>query len=396
MYPRQGIFVTSDRWSNPERSPYTPPADVVYPALFGTTERFLELLPHRRSEHALDLCSGSAVAALIAARDFAQHAYAYDICERSTHFGEFNRRLNAIENATIATSDLFSAAGKQTFDYIFAHPPYVPVLQPRWIYHDGGQDGEHIIEGIVRELPKYLRPGGVFYMLGMGTDRTDASYEERVRGWLGSSESEYDIAVICQKSGDPIDFAMKSAAKSSGGPSEIAQWKKLFRGLGITSLVSAVLQVQRKKSARHTFTVRRQSATRTSREELTWLINWETRVASGEAYRDILTTPLKAAPDTELVALHRMQDGDWNTVGYHLKAEYPFRMETEADPWMTLLLPKCDGKKTGLQIFEEFKQEDVFAADTPPADFARAVAVLVSGGFIYLASAPTAVPAAAR
>jgi hypothetical protein len=162
LYPVNDVYICSDRWSNPDGSTFKPFDDIVYSARSITTQRFLRLVPTSSCDTLLDLCSGSGVFALVSA-PHARHVYAYDIADRSTHFAEFNRRLNGVENLTCATGDLYKPAENLVFDRIIAHPPYVPVLKNELIFQDGGDDGESILRRVVEDLPKYLQPGGRLY-----------------------------------------------------------------------------------------------------------------------------------------------------------------------------------------------------------------------------------------
>ena len=130
MYATHGLYIVSDRWCGVDGQPFQPPMDVVYPAILGTTRGFLTMIPASPCERFLELCCGTGIAAFLAARNGAKHAYAFDIAARSVHFAEFNRRLNELENVTIGEGDLYLPAAGRTFDRIVAHPPYVPVLEP--------------------------------------------------------------------------------------------------------------------------------------------------------------------------------------------------------------------------------------------------------------------------
>ncbi|HSR06495.1 MAG TPA: hypothetical protein VLM42_05045, partial [Bryobacteraceae bacterium] len=96
LHPLRDLYIVSDRPSPIEGNERRPPDDFVYPAMIPNTDLFLDLIPPGPCDAFLDLCAGTGIAALVAARDGAAHAYSYDITERSTVFAEFNRRLNAI------------------------------------------------------------------------------------------------------------------------------------------------------------------------------------------------------------------------------------------------------------------------------------------------------------
>ena len=84
------------------------------------------------------------------------------------------------ERLKLARSDIFGALGQEKFDLIVSNPPYIPKpeydrlqpevrdFEPAAALTDGGT-GLSIIEKIVLEAPKYLRPGGFLLMeIGFG------------------------------------------------------------------------------------------------------------------------------------------------------------------------------------------------------------------------------------
>ena len=204
--------------------------------------------------------------------------------------------------------DLYEPSDGMTFDRIIVHPPYVPVLRPKWVFHDGGNDGEAIVKRVIAEAPKHLAPGGLLFMLAMGTDR-EKPYQERIREWLGDSQSDYDVAVFPIRLVSPDDFATRATAGSKTYTEDQYRFKDLFKQLEIESLVYSVVMLQRRTTDRPTFTIRRQFGPRTGPSEIDWALEWETLVVSGEATERILQSRPKPNPETELRVLHRL--GRW-------------------------------------------------------------------------------------
>ena len=82
-------------------------------------------------------------------------------------------------------------------------------------------------------------------MLAMGTDR-EKPYEQRIREWLGDSQSEFDIAVFPIRLVSPDDFAVRATAGSKTYSEDQYRFKDLFKQLEIESLVYSVVMLQRK------------------------------------------------------------------------------------------------------------------------------------------------------
>jgi SAM-dependent methyltransferase len=382
LYPVEGLYIASDRWSNPDGSQFSAPLDTVYPAFIPNTRLFLRNLPERPGSKFLDLCAGTGIAALLAAKRGANQAWSGDILGRASQFAEFNRRLNGILNVHVVTSDLYGSFEGCRFDLISAHPPYVPTLQPKWIFFSGGRDGEDITRRIIEGLPDHLDDGGIFISLTMGGDRIDQPFEHRIRQWLGTHGREFDIAFLARREFDPQAFALRANRETIRPREESELWSQLFKNMGVTSLSYGFIVVQRRSGAHRTFTLRRQSPPRAQRLPWEWLLRWET-AASGERLTEIiLDSPLHASHRTDFEVLHRLEQGVWHPSSYKLRTEHPFDMECDAQPWMAHLISLCDGRVTGREALQALVEHEVLPGATPEDEFARAAASLVSGGFI--------------
>jgi hypothetical protein len=56
LYPVAGLLIASDRHNNPDGSPFVPPPDIVFPAIYFGTLRFLRVISKSPVINALDLC----------------------------------------------------------------------------------------------------------------------------------------------------------------------------------------------------------------------------------------------------------------------------------------------------------------------------------------------------
>jgi SAM-dependent methyltransferase len=381
LYPAHGLYVVSDRVFSTEGEAIPPAEDIVYPAI-GNTDLFLNLCQPGPCDSFLDLCSGTGIAALVAARAGARHAHAFDITERSTHFAEFNRRLNGIENVTAARGDLYEPAGDLTFDWIVAHPPYLPVYRKQTIFDSGGQDGEQITRRIVEGLPRYLRPGGRFHALMMGSDR-DQPFERRLREWIGPTEAEFDVAFVNRKTLAPRNYAAEAVIRRNAPVADITAWRAMFDSLHVKALVYGFVTIQRRDRKRPVFTVRRQIGPRSGPAEHTWLVDWETTTAANGPDRVLSARP-RASGELRLRLTEQLTGGEWVPQTYHLETEYPFSMEVPAQAWTAYLLACADGSLTSTELLEKLKADGALRPDTPPAEFAEMLAVLISGGFLQV------------
>ena len=384
LYPMHGLYIASDRPRPIEGKAGRPADDFVYPAIAANTDLFLRLLPSTPCDAFLDLCCGAGIAAIAAGRGGARHAWAFDVAERSIHFSEFNRRLNGTANVTVGCGDLYEPASglsnDLTFDRIAAHPPYVPVYRPQMIFDSGGQDGEQIVRRIIEGLPRYLRPGGRFYALTMGTDR-DRPFENRLRDWLGQSQGEFDVAFVVRRDLTPREYAAEAVIRNGGRVEDIQAWRDLFESQGIEGLAYGFLTIQRRERPRTVFTARRTAGPRTGPAEHAWMMEWETSIASGGA-EQMLRTRIRASRETRLTVEQKLTEEGWEARDFHLEIDHPFRMETRVQAWVAHLLAMAEGSLTGAELLEKLKEAGAVHPDTPANEYASVLALLVSGGFL--------------
>jgi len=132
----------------------------------------------------VDLCTGSGCVAITLKLERPTIAVdATDLSDGAIAVARDNaQRLGAVWNVRFACGDLFTPLGKNRaiYDLVVANPPYiataeVPTLQPDIKDHEprialeGGASGLEIIDRIVDEAPRWLRPGGALAMeIGAG------------------------------------------------------------------------------------------------------------------------------------------------------------------------------------------------------------------------------------
>ena len=381
LYPIRELFIASDRWSNPDHSLGGMFPDIVYPALTKSAKQFLNYTSFEPCEDFLELCAGSAPAALLAARE-AKRVWATDIAERSLEFAKFNAALNGIENVTFGLGDMFEPVRGRKFDRIAAHPPYVPVLKPTEIFYGGGEVGEDLTRKVIEGLPEALKPGGRLYCRTLGTERPRQSFESRIRGWLGEKEKEFDVGLFVLQNLEPRQFALEETLNRNGGKEEFAQWEKMFTRNVVNEMVIGVVVIQRVERKRRAFTLRRTIGSGTTVKTLDWAMNWEREMQEEGALQNLLSARPIATPGIEILVRHVLEEGEIAPKNFTLSIEAPFATDCKVQPWMVMLLPKCDGKTSVAELFEAAKQNEWIVPETPAEEFARLLATLISGGFL--------------
>ena len=390
LYPNEGLYIASDKHHRIDDVADGVPGDIVYSAMTRETHRFVELMPRVECDSYLELCSGTGIAALIAARKFAKRAWAVDITERSTRFARFNTAFNEVENCVVLEGDLYAPVAGQTFDMISAHPPYVPSFETEMVFRDGGEDGEQVTRRILAGLADHLRPGGQFWADCMMTDRDGARLEDRIRSMIGAAEAEFDVVLGQGGTLDPEEFFVRTLRTGTTHPEDFDRRRKILEQLGVERFVTALFMVQRRATARPVFTRRRIVSTETSAADFQWYLRWSTATAapmSAEAFLD--ARPL-AAPGVELRSRSIYQNGGWTTADTMLVTRRPFALEATCPPWFATLLGWCDGQRTAREHLQRLRDEGMIAESGSESEFAFVIGRLADGGFVELDFAPRA------
>lgn len=159
------------------------------------------------ANRALDLCTGSGVVALEAARLYGE-VRGLDVSPRAVNFARFNALLNGVANCTFEVSDVYEAVRGERFDLVTANPPFVPSDGVEVLFRDGGRGGEDVLARVVEGARAHLAPGGVCAIVADLVEHAGRPYEEKLRGWLGPDAAADGLVLRAPGTG-PLDYAMR-------------------------------------------------------------------------------------------------------------------------------------------------------------------------------------------
>jgi ribosomal protein L3 glutamine methyltransferase len=154
----------------------------------------------------LDLCTGSGCLAILAANLFHNATIdAADISNDALDVARINLKEHDLEDRiTLHHGNLFAPLKGQKFDLIITNPPYVATAEadafpPEYAHeprmaHVGGEDGFEIVREIIKQVPKYLNPGGgLLCEVGIGRELMDAEFPKLNFFWLDTEEAEGEV-----------------------------------------------------------------------------------------------------------------------------------------------------------------------------------------------------------
>lgn len=389
VYPVAGCVIASDRHDSPDGSTIELASDVVFPALDAGTLRFLGLIPLSHVDDALDLCSGTGIAALVLSRS-ADRVVAADITSRAAHFAQFNILLNDCPNVVAAVGDLYEAVRGQAFDRIVAHPPYVPALEQARIFRDGGETGEHVLRRIIADLPRYLRPGGSFVCVSAAWDSTEGPLESRLRGWLGAYEGEFDVIFAQQEEVAPQRLA-RWLAEKGGDLTLRARWEREFKDAGLERNVYGAIVLQRigggaERRGPAPVTARPRLSPRTDGACLEWALRWYRWRAQQESRGTLSQALFDARPSLGSRLRARVTfapgSGGLDVTDIVLQADRPFRSSTGIERWMLGLIAGFGQGRTAREVYDVALAAGQLPAGFGPDDFVTLVAMMVERGYL--------------
>lgn len=387
FYPVANLLIASDRHDNPDGSEFTPPPDIVFPAIFAGTLRFLRLIGKSPATEVLDLCAGSGVGALQLSHN-AKRAVASDVTARAAHYAEFNALMNECPNVEILTGDLYAAVEGRTFDRIIAHPPYMPSLRDATLWRDGGETGERLVRRIVEGLPQSLRTGGTAYIVCLGIDTKDGQFEERARVWLGTTHEEFDLFFAYADEKSPKSVAQNIVARASDAEeSDAARLEHAFEQIGTVRLVYGALVVHRRAQEFRNdaaWTTRLRISTEAEGEHLEWILDWHRKQMRAGFLERLQTARPRLAPFLLVEVKHGVVEGELVPARYTLEAVAPFISAMNIDGWAVPLIAGFDGEKTIAEIHTTARANKAMPDDFMLEDFTRLVAMLIERCYLVL------------
>jgi ribosomal protein L3 glutamine methyltransferase len=157
-------------------------------------------------ERVLDLCTGSACLAILAARQFPNAQIdAVDISREALEVAERNLAGHGLQSRiALYRGDLFEPIANNRYDLIISNPPYVDAegmaslvqecrSEPK-LALDGGEDGLDIVRRILQQARNHLsQRGGLLCEVGRGRENLEESYPRLPLLWLDTEESEGEV-----------------------------------------------------------------------------------------------------------------------------------------------------------------------------------------------------------
>jgi hypothetical protein len=244
LYPVGPLLVATDWWREPKDGPNTSPNRVM--PLGRDSYGLARLIASFAGEAAVDLCTGSGVAALNAAMRF-DRVVGVDVNPRAINFARFNALLNDVDNCSFEQGDLYGPVGGLRFDTIAANPPFVPVPgSTELLYRDGGPSGEDVLREIVAGCSAHLKEHGVCLIVSDMVEHRGTNYEEKLTRWLGTDGS-FTAAVLRRPAETIYQYASTHLSHTApfGVSPAMFEWIDHYLAEGIDAVARGYIAIGR-------------------------------------------------------------------------------------------------------------------------------------------------------
>lgn len=207
--------------------------------------------PRVPARSALDVGCGQGLHALLAARH-CDHVVATDFNPRALWTTALNARLNEIDNIETRQGSFLDPVEGERFDLVVINPPYVISPAARFMYRDGGFEGDSLSRTLLAELPQHLEDGGFGVLQGNWVHGTDERWFAPIERGLSGSGCDAVMARI--STADPLEYAAgwnepHHEGDQGGYGKVIREWIDHFQANGIERVSGAMVVLRRRPGA---------------------------------------------------------------------------------------------------------------------------------------------------
>lgn len=299
-------------------------------------------------ELALDLGCGTGVQALLASRH-ATRVVATDVNQVACRVTAFNARLNRADNVDVRQGSYFEPVSDMRFDLVVTNPPFVISPDNRFLYRDGGVEGDEVSREVLQGVARHLRPGGLATVLISWGRREGEDWFERPRAWAGGLGC--DVFLLHQATQTALAHSASwhgpLATEDPDAHEEgINRWMVHLAGLGFDGIGYGAVLLRRRDGdnwLRAEEMPRREAGP--SDAQLQALIRAQDLLLE-MGPEEILVSRPKLVPNHHLQQLMRCRDGQFEVESAVLGLEDGLAFRAHVDAFNAYLLSRLDGGRT--------------------------------------------------
>jgi hypothetical protein len=162
---------------------------------------------------------------------------------------ELNAQLNEIDNIETREGSFLDPVAGERYDLVVINPPYVISPTARFMYRDGGFEGDSLSRKLLAELPTHLEDGGFGVLQGNWIHGPDERWFAPIERGLKGSSCDAVLARI--STADPLRYAAGwNEPHYVGDPPGFArlvkEWVGHFEEQGIEKVSGAMVVLRRR------------------------------------------------------------------------------------------------------------------------------------------------------
>lgn len=353
----------------------------------SSTLTLANLTIRRQSRQTLDLGAGCGIHAFLAA-GHSSSVIAADLNPRAVRFAEFNARLNNLSHVRCVEGDLFGPVKGGKFDLVVSNPPFVISPETRYIYRDGGMEGDRITQKIVSQVPEFLNEGGYCQILCNWSELRGQDWKDRLHRWFEGTGC--DAWALRSESLDAETYALtwiRHTEKSETGQfqQQFEKWMAYYETQGIASMGAGLITMRRSGGRPNWF--RADDAP----EKMQGPCGGD--IARGFELRDFLETVtddtmlldarFRISPEARLERQSRPSSEGWLDESVRLCLAKGLTYSGNIDHYVANLLIKCDGQNKLGDLMNEMAHALQAGPEKIKSSFCSIVRHLVERGFLF-------------
>ncbi|RJR20274.1 MAG: methyltransferase domain-containing protein [Nitrospiraceae bacterium] len=352
----------------------------------SSTLTLANLTVRKPSRMTLDLGAGCGIHAFLAA-GHSRSVIAADLNPRAVRFAEFNAKLNSLSNVQCLEGDLFGPVKGHKFDLVVSNPPFVISPEARYIYRDGGMEGDQITRKIVGRVPEFLNDGGYCQILCNWAELRGQDWKERLHKWFDGTGC--DAWVLRSESLDAETYAqtwIRHTEKSEPGlfPEQFEKWMDYYESHGISSMGAGLITMRRSEGRASWF--RADDAP----ERMDGPCG--DAIVRGFGLRDFLETAADdsilldsefcVSPEARLERRSKPTPEGWLDESVRISLAKGLSYSGNIDHYIANMLINCDGRRKISELMNEMAQSLQAEPEKIKGSFCSIVRHLVQQGFL--------------
>lgn len=371
------IVVACDRLEEPKAEPRP---DFVL-GLNPPAVTLANLTVRRPVRKALDLGCGGGIQGLLAAAH-AEQVVAVDLNPRALVFTRFNSRLNGLSEPDCREGSFFAPVAGERFDLIACNPPYAISPDSRYLFRDGGGEGDAVCEEIVRGAAAHLEEDGYATVLCNWALREGEDVSAPPRRWVDGSGC--DAWILMTDVEDPLTYAAGWSRVTRDYDSALDRWVAYDRERGIARIGMGAVVLRRR--ARGPNWIRADVMPGPPRGpcggQIQGVFAAQDRLGDLATDRALLGEVFRVAEDHDVLQVLERRDGGYAMTSAVVRLTGGFGFRGAVDTHTLELLRRCDGRRQLGDIVLEMTAGSGVAPDVLEAGVMAAVRRLVALGFM--------------